>query len=66
MSNPLRMEVGNSVQDLFEATFDFARRHTPPLDRGEEITTRAEFHDLAPVLIIILDKIYSLNDVDVT
>jgi hypothetical protein len=58
------MEVRNSVQDLLEATFDFARRHRRPLDRGVEVTTGAEFHDLEP-LLILLDKIYGLNDVDV-
>lgn len=65
VSNPLRMEVGNSMQDLFEATFDFTRRHTPFLDRGVEVTTGAVFHDLAPVLTLILDEIYGLNNVDV-
>jgi hypothetical protein len=65
VSNSLSMEVGNSIQDLLEATFDFAWRHTPFLDRGVEVTTGAEFHDLAPVLILILDEIYGLNDVDV-
>jgi len=65
VSNTLRMEIGNSLQDLLEATFDFARRHTPFLDRGVEVTTGAEFHDLTPVLILILDEIDGLNDVDV-
>jgi hypothetical protein len=65
VGNPLSMEVGNSIQDLLEATFDFARRHTPFLDRGIEVTTGAEFHNLAPVLILILHEIYGLNDVDV-
>jgi hypothetical protein len=65
VSNTLRMEVGNSLQDLLEATLGFAWRHTPFLDRGVEVTTGTEFHDLAPVLIFILNEIYSLNDVDV-
>ena len=65
VSDPLGMEVGNSVQDLLEATFNFARRHTAFLDRGVEVTTGAEFHDLTPVLILVLDEIYGLNDVDV-
>jgi hypothetical protein len=65
VSNTLRMEVGNSLQDLLEATLDFARRHTPFLDRGVEVTTGAEFHDLAPVLVLVLNEIYGLNDVDV-
>jgi hypothetical protein len=65
VSNTLSMEVGNALQDLLEATFDFARSHTPLLDRGVEVTTRAELHDLAPVLILVLDEIYGLNDVDV-
>ena len=65
VGHTLRMEVGNPLQDLLEATFGFAWSHTPFLDRGVEVTTWAEFHDLAPVLILILNEIYSLNDVDV-
>ncbi len=65
MGNTLRMEVGNSFQDLLEATFDFARGHTPFLDRGVEVTPRTVFHDLAPMLILILDEIDRLNNVDV-
>ena len=65
VSNTLSMEVGNTLQDLPEATFDFARSHTPLLDRGVEVTTGAELHDLAPVLILVLDEIYGLDDVDV-
>jgi hypothetical protein len=65
VGNTLRMEVGNSLQNLLEATLDFARRHTPFLDRGVEVTTGTEFHDLAPVLVLILNEIYRLNDVDV-
>ena len=64
VGNALRMEVGNSLQDLFEATLDFARRHTPFLDCGVEVATGTEFHDLTPVLVLILNEIYGLNDVD--
>ena len=65
VSNTLSMEVGNTLQYLLEATFDLARSHTPLLDRGVEVTTGAELHDLAPVLILVLDEIYGLDDVDV-
>lgn len=64
VGNTLRMEVGNSLQDLFEATLGFAWRHTPFFDCGVEVATGAEFHDLTPVLVLILNEIYGLNDVD--
>ena len=64
MGNTLRVEVRNTMQYLAEATLDFARRHLPFLDRGIEITTWTELHDLAPVLIVVLYKIDGLDNVD--
>jgi hypothetical protein len=37
----------------------------PFLDSRIEITTWAEFHDLAPVLILVLNKIDGLDNVNV-
>jgi hypothetical protein len=59
------MEVRHALQNLPEATLNFTRRHASFLDRSIEITTRAKFHDLTPVLILILNKIDSLDNVDV-
>jgi hypothetical protein len=65
VSNTLGVEVRNALQNLPEAALNFARGHAPSLDRCVEIATRTELHDLAPVLIFVLDKIDGLDDVDV-
>jgi len=65
VGNTLGVEVRNSQQYLPEATFDFTRSHASLLDRRIEIATRAEFHNFAPVLIFVLNKIDGLDDVDV-
>ena len=65
MSNTLRVEVRNTLQYLAEATLDFARRHVPFLDSRIQITTWAEFHNFAPVLVLVLNKIDGLDNVNV-
>ena len=60
----LTMEVVHTCENLFEAAFDFGRRHSTPLDRRVQITSRAELHDLAPVHVLILHKIDRLDNVD--
>ena len=54
MGNTLAMKIRNACQDLLEAALDFAGRHAAALDRRIEISARAELHDLAPVLVLVL------------
>jgi hypothetical protein len=65
MCNTLGMEVRKALQNLPEATLDFARGHVPFLNRRVEIATWTELHDLTPVLIFVLHKIDGLDNVDV-
>jgi len=65
VSNTLGVEVRKTLQNLTEATLDFARGHAPFLNRRIEIATRTKLHDLAPVLIFVLDKVDGLDNVDV-
>jgi hypothetical protein len=64
MCDALTVEIRNTRKHLLEAALDFTGRHTTLLDRSVEISTRAKFHNLAPVLVLVLNEIYCLNYVD--
>jgi hypothetical protein len=64
MCDTLTVEIRNTRKHLLEAALDFAGRHTTLLDGSVEIPTRAEFHNLAPMLVLVLNEIYRLNYVD--
>lgn len=59
------MEVLDTLKNLFETTLDLARAHAAASDGSVEITTRTVLHDLAPVLVLILDEVDGLDDVRV-
>jgi hypothetical protein len=59
------VEVRKTLQNLTETTLDFARGHAPFLNCCIEIATRTKLHDLAPVLVFVLDKVNGLDNVDV-
>ena len=65
MGNTLAMKIRNASQDLLEAALDFAGRHAAAFDRRIEISARTELHDLAPVLVLVLDEVDGLDDVHV-
>lgn len=65
VGDALRVEVLDALEDLFEATLYLAGTHAAASDRRIEITTRTVLHDFAPVLILVLDKINSLDNVRV-
>jgi hypothetical protein len=64
MGDALTVEIRDARKHLPEAAFDFAWRHTTLLDRSIEIPTRAKFHDLTPMLVLVLNEIHCLNNVD--
>ena len=61
----LTMKVGDAGQDLLEAAFDLARRHATTFDSRVQVAAWAELHDLAPVLVLVLDEVDGLDDVHV-
>ena len=65
MGHALAMEVGDPRQDLLETALDLARGHPAALDGRIQVTTGAELHDLAPMLVLILDEVDGLDDIHV-
>jgi hypothetical protein len=65
MRDALAVQVRDAAEDLLEAAFDFTGRHPALLDRGIEVSTRAELHHLTPMLVFILHEINRLDNVDV-
>lgn len=65
VGHTLAVQVANTRQDLSEAAFDLARAHTTLLDCSVQVPARAELHHLAPVLILVLNQVNSLDDIDV-
>jgi hypothetical protein len=65
MCDTLRVQIRNAGENLFETTLNLAWRHMSLLDGGVEISARTEFHDFAPVLVLILNEVDSLNNVNV-
>ena len=65
MGHALAMEVGYPRQDLLETTLDLARGHPAALDGRIQVASRTELHDLAPVLVLVLDEVDRLDDVHV-
>lgn len=65
VSNALAVEIGQARKNLLEAAFDFTRGHTPALDRCVKIATGTVLHHFTPVLIFVLNKVNSLDDVRV-
>jgi hypothetical protein len=65
VSDTLRVQVGDASENLFEAALDLTRTHATLLDGGVKISTRAILHHFAPVLSFILNKVDSLDNVDV-
>ena len=55
--------MGWSTANLLEGTFDLGRAHTATLDGSVQVTTGTILHDLAPVLMLVLDQVDSFNDV---
>jgi hypothetical protein len=49
---------------LLEAALDLAGRHTTFLYGSVQIASRAKFHDLTPLVILVLNKINGLDNVD--
>lgn len=45
------------------ARADHMQKDAPSLDRGVEVAPGAEFHDFAPVQVLVLDEIDGLDDV---
>ena len=64
VGDALTMQVRHSTKNLLEAAFNFARGHSTLFYRSVEIPTRTELHHLAPFLTLVLDKIDSLDDID--
>lgn len=64
VGDALTMQVRHPTKNLLEATLDFARGHSTLFYRGVEISPRTKLHHLAPFLTLVLDKIDSLNDID--
>lgn len=54
VGDTLLVEILNTVENLLEATFDFARGHTALLDGSVQVTARAVLHDFAPMLVLVL------------
>jgi hypothetical protein len=65
MSYALAMEVRHASQDLLEAALDFTWGHAASLDGRVKVSAGTEFHHFAPMLGLILNKINSLDNVDV-
>ena len=63
MGDALRVEVLDTLENLFETTLYLTGTHATTSDRRVEITAGTVLHDLAPVLVLILDKINGLDDV---
>jgi len=61
----LGMKIVDSGDKLPEATFGLACGHTTLLDCYIQVTAWTVFHHLAPALLVVLDKVDSLNNVDV-
>ncbi len=65
MGNTLTVQIRDAGEDLLEAALDLAGRHATALDGRIQVTAWAELHDLAPVLVLVLDEIDGLDDVHV-
>jgi hypothetical protein len=65
VGHTLGMQVLDTLKNLFKATLDLARAHAATFDRSVEISARTVLHDLTPVLILVFDQIYGLDNVDV-
>lgn len=61
VSHSLFVKIINAAEDLLEAAFHFTRRHASFLDGSIQVTSGTIFHNLAPVLILILHQIHSLD-----
>ena len=65
MGNTLTVKICDTGEDLLEAALNLARRHPTALDGRIQVTTGAELHDLAPMLVLILDEVDGLDDIHV-
>ena len=65
MGNTLTVEVLDTAQDLLKAALDFTWAHAALLDSRIQVATGTKLHDLAPLMVFILDKVDGLDDVDV-
>lgn len=65
MGHALSMEIGDTGKDLLEATLDFAGGHAAALDSRVQVAAGAELHNLAPMLVLVLDEVDGLDDVHV-
>ena len=58
-----RVQVGDAGEDLFEVAVDLGGSEVALLDDGVQVAARAVLHDLAPVLLLVLDQVNRLDDV---
>lgn len=57
------MEVRDASEDLLEVRVDLGGAEVAFFDGGVEVPTRTVLHDLAPVLLLVLDEVDRLDDV---
>jgi hypothetical protein len=65
MGDALGVKICDPSKKLFETAFDLAGAHLTPFDRAIEIPTRTILHDLAPMMLLVLDQVDCLNNVGV-
>lgn len=65
MSHTHRVQVFDPLEDLLETAFDLADAHVALLDGSVEVSTGTILHDLAPVMLLVLYEVDSLDDVGV-
>lgn len=65
MSDTLSVQIRNTSDNLLETALDLGWTHTTLLDGSIQVTTRAELHYFAPVMIVVLNKIHSFDDINV-
>ena len=63
MRDPDGMKVLDADDELLEVTVDFRLLHHAGLDGLVQVTVRTVFHDLTPVLVLILYQIDRLDDI---
>lgn len=63
VGNALRVEVGDAGEHLYKAALDLCWGHGALLDGSIEIAAGTILHDLAPIVIFVLNEVDGLDDI---